>query len=196
MKLTTLETLLSLDRQANIIRYSEMVKDLEGDCGIFGCFKGGCSELIAKLNPHKNVSIFDSFEGLPTPSKHDNFHKEKDFNEVSYEAVYGYFKTLYLNVEIFKGFSPSVFTKANPNRKYCYSHIDVDLYQSVLDGLDYFYPRMVEGGVIVLDDFGFSSTEGAKIATLEFAKTITPTYQGEVLYYPNGISQKQYLIIK
>lgn len=195
MQLTKLETLLSLDRSANIIRYSEMVKDLQGDIAEFGCFRCGSFELLAKLNPHKNCIAIDSFEGLPKPNEYDTYHKEKDFNEVEYEAVYGYFKTLYPNVELLKGFSPDVFLSIPEFREFSLVHIDVDLYSSTYHGLDFFYPRLVKGGVIILDDFGFKSTEGSKKATLDFAETIEPEFKGELFYYPEH-SHKQYLIVK
>lgn len=202
MDFIKLQTLISLDRIANIVKYSDMVKNLEGDVAEFGVFRGGSLELIAQLNPNKNIIGIDSFEGLPAPTTHDNFHKQGDFKEVEYEAVYGYFKTLYRNVELLKGFSPSIFEQIHPYRKFSFVHIDVDLYQSVAEGLAYFYPRLVDGGVILLDDYGFESTEGAKRAVDEFVDAkgkesdLWATFSGELLYYLGGASHKQYLIIK
>jgi len=77
-----LPTLISTDRLCNLIRYSEMVKDLEGDCAIAGVFQGGCLEVIAKFNPHKTVWGFDSFEGMPESCDKDTYHKKGDFSEV------------------------------------------------------------------------------------------------------------------
>ncbi len=195
MQLTTLETLLSLDRQANIIRYSEMVKDLEGDAMSYGLFRGGCLELLAKCNPHRICNGIDSFVGMP-PSTDKDFHKEGDFKNVDEIAVDGYFRTMHRNVELYKGFAPEVFSKLNPDRKYAIVLIDVDLYESVKVGLDFFYPRLVDGGIIISDDWGWESVRGGQEAVEEFSKTITPTYQGEVFYYPNGKSNKQYIIVK
>ncbi|MBP6694998.1 MAG: hypothetical protein KA161_07705 [Saprospiraceae bacterium] len=202
-----LQTLLSLDRLANLIRYNELIKELEGDVAEFGVFRGGSLELLAQLNPGKTVWGIDSFEGLPAPTDKDNYHKEGDFKEVEYENIKGYFGTMYRNVNLLKGFSPAIFLNIDPFKKFCFVHIDVDLYQSVKDGLDYFYPRMVDGGVIILDDYGWESTEGAKKATDEFAAEINPNFFGELFYYGNGEtsfacrnqqpnSHKQFLIIK
>lgn len=190
-----LPTLISTDRLCNIIRYSEMVKELEGDCAIAGVFKGGCVEVIAKFNPHKTVWAFDSFEGMPESSDKDPYHKKGDFSEVEYGALYGYFKILYRNVELRKGYFADTFPKMNPYKKYSLVHIDCDLYDSVKCALDYFYPRMVEGGVIICDDIGWESVAGGEQALMEFVDTINPTYKGEIFYYPNK-SNKQYLIIK
>ncbi len=186
-----LQTLISNDRLANLVSYAERARTLEGDFAEFGVFRGGSLELIAKLHRERRIIGIDSFEGLPKPGDRDNFHKKGDFKETNYSDVKGYFRLMYPNVEIIKGFSP--FDKLDPGKKYAFVHIDVDLYQSVWEGLDFFYPRMVEGGIIILDDYGFESTEGAKKATDEFCAGIK-TFHAE-LKYADGLSFKQYVII-
>ena len=190
-----LPTLISTDRLCNLIRYSEMVKDLEGDIAEFGVFQGGSLEILAKFNSHKTVWGFDSFEGLPKSCEKDTYHKKGDFSEVEYEALYGYFKTLYRNVELVKGFFSETFPKMHPYKKYSLVHIDCDLYESVKCALDYFYPRMVDGGVIISDDIGWDSVAGGEQALMEFVDTINPTFKGELFYY-TGKSNKQYIIVK
>jgi O-methyltransferase len=50
--------------------------------------------------------------------------------------------------------------------------VDADLYTSVRECCEFFWPRMVNGGVVVFDDYGFSNCPGAKKAIDEyFAKT-------------------------
>lgn len=186
-----LETLISDDRLFNICSYAARCKNLEGDMAEFGVFRGGSLEMIAEMNPNKTVWGIDSFEGLPKATDHDNFHKKGDFKETSFSDLKGYFHLTRPNVELIKGFSP--FDKLNPDIKYCFVHIDVDLYNSVWEGLDFFYPRMVEGGIIILDDYGFESTEGAKKATDEFCQGIK-SFHAE-LKYADGLSFKQYVII-
>jgi O-methyltransferase len=39
-------------------------------------------------------------------------------------------------------------------------HIDVDVYESARATLDWVWPRMPAGGVIIFDDYGFLSTSG------------------------------------
>lgn len=197
-----LPTLISTDRLCNIIRYSEMVKELEGDCAEFGVFQGGSLEVIAKFNPHKTVWGIDSFEGLPDASEHDNYHKKGDFAETSYENLKGYFAIQHRNVNLLQGFSPYVFNAIHPHKKFSYVHVDVDLYQSVKDALDYFYPRMVEGGIMIFDDYGFESTSGAKIAIDEYIKSwedkkqLWASHYKELFFYPTKQSHKQFIIIK
>jgi predicted O-methyltransferase YrrM len=47
-------------------------------------------------------------------------------------------------------------------------HIDVDLYNPTKDSLEFFCPRLRPGGIIVCDDYGFSSCPGATAACNEF----------------------------
>jgi hypothetical protein len=49
-------------------------------------------------------------------------------------------------------------------------HIDVDLYQPTLDSIRFFYPRLAPGGIILCDDYGYSSCPGAKGAFDEYMK--------------------------
>ena len=49
--------------------------------------------------------------------------------------------------------------------KFSFVHLDVDLYKSTIDCLRYFFPRLVNGGIILIHDF---HTDGIKKAINEF----------------------------
>lgn len=53
-------------------------------------------------------------------------------------------------------------------KKFSFVHIDVDLYQPIRNSLEFFYNRMLPGGIIVFDDYGFTFFPGAKKAVDEF----------------------------
>jgi len=72
-------------------------------------------------------------------------------------------------VEYHKGWIPEKFREV-AGQKFCFVHIDVDIYLPTLDSLKFFYPRMVQGGIIVCDDYGFSTCPGAKKAFDEFMR--------------------------
>jgi hypothetical protein len=152
-------------------------------------FNGGSLELIANVAKNHVIIGIDSFEGLPQPSEHDT-HKKGEFATANFEKMKDFFKGM--NVYLVKGFSPDVFIRLDS--KFAFVHIDVDLYQSVLDGCNFFFPRMVKGGIIIFDDYGFESTKGAKKAVNEFFADKEVTYKGE-LKYADGLSHKQYLVI-
>jgi O-methyltransferase len=47
-------------------------------------------------------------------------------------------------------------------------HLDADLHASTLDGLRFFYPRMLIGGIIILHDYNDRSVPGVRSALDDF----------------------------
>ena len=41
------------------------------------------------------------------------------------------------------------------DRSFCFVHVDVDLFEPTRESIAFFYPRMVPGGVMLFDDYGF-----------------------------------------
>ena len=52
--------------------------------------------------------------------------------------------------------------------RFCFIHLDVDIYSSYIECLDELYAKLVPGGVVVFDDYGSSKWPGAKKAVDEF----------------------------
>jgi hypothetical protein len=55
-----------------------------------------------------------------------------------------------------------------PDRRYSLVHLDVDLYRPTLDCLEYFAPRLMPSGIIVLDDFDSPTCPGVRQAMEEY----------------------------
>lgn len=194
MNLTNLQTLLSIDRICNLIKYSTLTNGIDGYIVSFGVYKGGSVELLAKFNPQRDIIGIDSFQGLPEATDAD-LHVKGDFDGVDSSAMTGYFRIMHPNVKLLKGFSPDVFKFFDSNVRFSFVEIDVDMYSSVKDGLDFFFPRMSQGGIILIDDYKQGSTPGCEKAVHEFMSEKTCEYHGELEYY-KGVSHKQYLIVK
>ena len=66
------------------------------------------------------------------------------------------------------------------DKRFAFVHVDADIYCSVHDACEFFYPRLVPGGVIVFDDYGFPSCPGARAAVDEFfdGRPEQPLYLG------------------
>ena len=47
-------------------------------------------------------------------------------------------------------------------------HLDVDIYEPTRFALDFFDSRLVVGGIVIVDDYGFVTCPGAKRAVDEF----------------------------
>lgn len=163
-------TLLQLVKQA----------PLSADVAECGCWKGlsawQTSRVLSDKKFKNTYFLFDSFEGLSEFRKEDlngvtipdPENRRKDF-ACSLETVK---KNLveFPFIDYRKGWIPERFPEVK-DRRFGFVHIDVDLYQPIRDSLEFFYPRMVSGGIIVLDDYGFLCFPGAKKATDEFLAT-------------------------
>ncbi len=192
--ITTLPTGISPDRLGMLIAYSWMMSEKPGAFAEFGVCQGGSLDLLSRLHPDRLIYGIDSFEGLPQGGPMDTYHITKGefaLNEEEFEMLGICFMSK--NVEILKGFSPEIFSHIITTQQYSFVHIDVDLYQSVKDALDYFYPRLIEGCIMIFDDYGFPTTPGAKQAIDEFNGRCT--YRGEIVFN-NGHKSGQYIIIK
>lgn len=49
-------------------------------------------------------------------------------------------------------------------------HLDVDTYISYKNCLEFIYPLVINGGIILFDDYGSPTCEGATLACNEFFK--------------------------
>lgn len=58
------------------------------------------------------------------------------------------------------------------NEKFIFVNLDFDLYLPILAGLQFFYPRLAPGGVILVHDYFTKIYHGVKETVDEFKKQI------------------------
>jgi hypothetical protein len=85
-------------------------------------------------------------------------------------------------VQLYKGWIPDRFDEVS-DKKFGFVFIDVDMYEPIMDSLNFFYPRLVEGGYIFLDDYNYAGFPGAKRAVDEF---LTQNKPSSVITMPFG----------
>lgn len=196
---TKLPTLLDTTRLCNLIKYAVRANETMDSNAVFaefGSYKGGSGEIIAKACPNRPIYLIDSFQGLPeSNTEKGDSHFQGEFQDVDFIGTAGYFKMLYPNVRLLKGFSPSVFDFFDSSTKFTMVHVDCDLFQSGKDALEFFWPRLMQGGYALFDDYGFSSCKGIKVLIDEFTQDLECKFAGELID-PDGVSSKQFLIIK
>jgi len=128
---------------------------IEGDIAEVGVYRGGSSKLICEAKGKKKLHLFDTFEGLP-PLHHEDSEKQFYENQFSssFDNVKAYLKN-YQDVYLYKGLFPST---AEPitNEKFSFVHLDVDLYESTLDCIKFFYPRLEKGAILISHDYGYA----------------------------------------
>lgn len=149
-------SLLSDDRLAVIQALCKRVENIEGSTAEFGVYQGGSAKVISDALPNKFLHLFDTFTGIPFRGNAD-IHEVGDFSDTFLNDVrnlIGHHNTWY-HVGLF----PAGF---DSDEKFCLVHLDCDQYQSMKDGLEFFYPRMSVGGIIIIDDYGWQRCPGVK----------------------------------
>jgi hypothetical protein len=128
---------------------------------------------MAEASTRGTLRLFDSFEGISQPDARDVASdaeimpwSEGDLS--ASESLVRQNLVQFKNVEYYKGWIPTRFDEV-AGRSFRVVHIDVDLYQPTRDSLEFFYPRLVIGGTIVMDDYGLMTCPGARQAADEFA---------------------------
>lgn len=154
----------SLDRKYTLYQLTKLTISLAGDTAECGAYKGASSYFICQRNlEHKKTHhIFDSFEGLSAPLCEDGVYWKKGDLSFSEDALRENLNA-FSAVQYYKGWIPDRFSEVS-DMKFCFVHLDIDLYQPTFDAIQFFYPRMTAGGILLCDDYGFKSCPGAKKA--------------------------------
>ena len=182
--------LLSLMRLAQYVNMS----GIKGDFVECGVYKGGTAALLSRfLGDSNQLWLYDSFEGMPDTNVKDGEMAKAYIGEgaVELEHVMNVMQRLGKNLDrvlIKKGWFSHTFIEAGP-KSIALLHCDADWYESVLSVLNKFYDAVSDGGVIILDDFGY--WEGCREAFYEFcrAKNLKPLVERvstDQLYWVKG----------
>ncbi len=184
----------------SIHRWAAGIPGWQVECG---CWKGLSSyqlnHQLKRLNPEHDGSgfmIIDFFEGLSQPTQEDStrYALNQELFTAEYAHPAGFFncsqetvrKALseFPAIEYHQGWIPDTLSSL-PEKTYSFVHIDLDLYDPIRGAIDYFFPRLAKGGVIVLDDYGSLFWPGAKQAGDEgaaaFGQTLIPLSSGQAI---------------
>jgi hypothetical protein len=148
---------------------------LEGDLVECGCARGGSAALIAlslrQLGERRKIWLLDTFEGLPAPTADDPDFEIAELFTGSCRGQLDDVRDLFMQqgvadrVEFVKGLFQDTLS-STPIERIAMLHIDGDWYDSVKACLEALYDKVVPGGIIQLDDYGY--WKGARKAVDEF----------------------------
>jgi hypothetical protein len=165
---------------------------LEGDfveCGVDRAFLSSCiiQAVHFEKMTERNFFLFDTYCGLVDElvTEHD---KAAYYNE--YTDVYAFVRNAfadYPNVHVIRGVVPDVLPTVDIERV-AYLSIDMNCRAPEVAAVEYFWPKLVRGGIILFDDYGFSGHEAQKEGADQFAQSVGT----KVLSLPTG----QGLLIK
>ena len=150
-----------------------------------GVFQGEFAKKINAYFPMHMLYLFDTFEGFD--ARDVRVEKERDFsaseeaqlNMTNQEMVLN--KMLYQEkVVIRKGYFPGTAVGLE-SKKFGFVNLDFDLYNPTLEGLRFFYPRLVKGGCILIHDYYNAWYKGVDAAVEKFEEEY-----GKVIKFPIG----------
>lgn len=148
---------------------------LEGDFvdfgGGFGLFASAIYDYLNFDSLNKKYYLLDSFKGLDTEtssqvelSRNANYTKYGDWSTEIMEK----FKE-YKNINIIKGFIPESLQQLNTD-KICFASIDLNSVNPEESALEFTWNRLVKGGIIIFDDYGFPGHVDQKNSHDRFAE--------------------------
>ncbi len=166
-----------------IVESINKTKNLDGDVCEFGVAQGKTSKLIAFLiqNTKKKLYLYDSFSGLPAPTKEDNLKDDifnlKDISKYEgkmshpQEKVIDELSSIKFDKEryiINKGFFNEEFVSYTKFPKsVSFAYVDFDFFEPTKNVLKIIEKLLVKDGIIIVDDYDFFST-GIKKAVDEW----------------------------
>lgn len=161
-----------------------------GDVIEIGSWRGGSGALIAlatNLDGAKSrVILADTFAGVVKAGERDTYYKGGEHGNTSPDLVRTFLDSQGLSrVELLVGMFPEETAAGVGDLRFSLAHIDVDVYQSARDAYDWLLPRMVPGGQIVFDDYGFYGCEGVTALVEEIMKepdaVVLPNLSGQAI---------------
>lgn len=132
-----------------------------------GVWRGGTagimSQQLSNLKSMATLYLADTFEGVAKAGAKDSFYTGGEHNDTSQQIVEDVLnnKSRYLHYKILKGIFPDDTAHEIPStEQFGLCHIDVDVYDSAKDILEWVWNKLIPGGVVVFDDYGFHSCTG------------------------------------
>ena len=124
---------------------------IKGNVAEAGVYKGETAKYINLLFPDRNLYLFDTFSGFAEKDQASDDNKnlknlKYDFSKTSPKLVLG--KMHFERKCIIKqGWFPQSANDIDKSERFSFVRLDMDLYDPIYAGLEFFYPRMSKGGV-------------------------------------------------
>ena len=139
--------------------------DVPGAILEVGVWRGGSGALMASrakaLGSEDGVYLCDTWEGVVKTGEVDTYYRDGKHDDTSLGIVEKLLATMGLDrVECLQGIFPDDTGDKVADQTFRLCHIDVDVYQSAKDVLDWVWPRLSPEGMVVFDDYGFPACPG------------------------------------
>lgn len=130
--------------------------EIPGAAAELGVYRGFFARCINQLLPDRQLYLFDSFEGFA-----EEVNASESFQAAHCNTAIDRVLAVMPHPEMVTvkpGFFPA--SLEGLEERFCLVSLDVDFYQTTLDGLRYFWPRLQKGGYLLLHDWGSPKLSG------------------------------------
>jgi hypothetical protein len=178
------EGISSLPERYNLWALTRSLAHRPGACAEVGVYRGGSALLIAAAKGEAPLHLFDTFAGMPrTDATADGAFFEGQFRSTSLGTVQALLSP-WPGIHYHAGLFPAT-ARGLEHLRFKFVHLDVDIRQSTLAGLEFFYPRMERGGLILIHDYQNLTVPGTRAAVDEFLadkpETLIPLWETQGL---------------
>ena len=180
---------------ALILNVKQVLQEgVAGDLAELGVFRGNSAAILSHFAAafERKLYLCDTFKGFDrrdlrgvdaqVPMEFDNV----DLRDV--RMTVGHNRC----TEYVVGYFPDSITSELRERRFSVVHLDCDLYNPIRDGLEFFYPRLNPGGILIVHDYSSGSWPGVTQAVDEFTHhiperlTLLPDTSGSALLRKNA----------
>ena len=165
-------------------------QELPGSVAELGVYAGGYASLLGACFPDRLLHLFDTFEGFDTRDVEADVAAGLPGDPYPLPPVTeGAVRSMVRRpdrLRIHAGWFPESAAGLEDER-FCFVHIDVGLHAATAAGLEWFHPRLVPGGYMMVADYNNAHAPGVRVAVREFvartgaAYTVCPDFQGHAI---------------
>lgn len=162
-------TLVDIYRCYELWQLVHKVSTLDPHAAILevGVWRGGTAAIMARqlacVKSKANLYLADTFSGVAKAGVNDSFYSGGEHSDTSQYVVEDLLKNKshYPYYKILKGVFPEdTADKILISEQFGLCHIDVDVYDSAKDILEWVWNKLIPGAVVVFDDYGFHTCTG------------------------------------
>ncbi len=170
------QTLVDVYRAYELYQLVRESRGTAGDVLEVGVWRGGTGAVLGaaanRWRPDAKIWLCDTFRGVVKTGQFDASYRGGEHADAARADVDSLVSALGLrNVTVLEGVFPDDTGMLIADRRISFCHVDVDAYQSAADVIRWAAERMERGGMLVFDDYGFSSCKGVTRCVHELRET-------------------------
>lgn len=144
-----------------------------GSFAELGVYKGNSAKILHALAPDRRLFLFDTFGGFDDADVDAEKGavnaqvKRRDFADTSLPGVREFVGAA-PSVTYCPGRFPDTASHVPEGTRFALVQLDCDLYAPIKAGVEFFYPLLNPGGVLIIHDYASGHWPGVKLAVDEF----------------------------